>query len=60
MFQEGEKLEPGDVICEIQTDKAVVAMEADDEAILAKILISENEGGIKVCYDFYTNIIRVI
>ena len=52
MFQEGEKVEPGDVICEIQTDKAVVAMEADDEAILAKILIQENKGGIKVCYVF--------
>lgn len=52
MFQEGEKLEAGDVICEIQTDKAVVAMEADDECILAKILIPENESGVTVGYVF--------
>ena len=47
-LQEGEKIEAGEVICEIQTDKAVVAMEADDDAILAKILVNENEGGVKV------------
>ena len=46
--KEGEKIEAGDVICEIQTDKAVVAMEADDDAILAKILVAENEGGITI------------
>ena len=47
-LQEGDKIEAGEVICEIQTDKAVVAMEADDDAILAKILVNENEGGVKV------------
>ena len=47
-MQEGDKIEAGEVICEIQTDKAVVAMEADDDAILAKILVNENEGGVKV------------
>merc|ERR1719266_1345011 len=47
-FSEGEKLEAGDVLCEIQTDKAVVAMEIDDEAILAKILVPEGESGIKI------------
>lgn len=36
--KEGEKIDPGDVICEIQTDKAVVAFEIEDEAVLAKIL----------------------
>lgn len=36
--KEGEKIDPGDVICEIQTDKAVVAYEIEDEAVLAKIL----------------------
>ena len=46
--QEGEKLEAGDVLCEIQTDKAVVAMEIDDEAILAKILVPEGESGVKI------------
>jgi len=46
--KEGDKIEAGEVICEIQTDKAVVAMEADDDAILAKILVNENEGGVKI------------
>ena len=47
-FSEGDKLEAGDVLCEIQTDKAVVAMEIDDEAVLAKILVPEGESGIKI------------
>ena len=46
--QEGDKIEPGDVLCEIQTDKAVVSMEYDDEAILAKILIPEGQAGVQV------------
>lgn len=46
--QEGETLNPGDVLCEVQTDKAVVAMEVDDEGILAKILVPEGETGVKV------------
>ena len=33
---------PGDILCDIQTDKAVVGMEYDDEGILAKILVSQN------------------
>ena len=45
---EGEKLEAGDVLCEIQTDKAVVAMEIDDDAVLAKILVPEGESGVKI------------
>ena len=32
----------GDVVCDIQTDKAVMAMEASEEGILAKHLIEEN------------------
>lgn len=48
VFQEGDKLAAGDILCEIQTDKAVVSMEWDDDAILAKILIPEGESGIEV------------
>jgi len=32
----------GDVVCDIQTDKAVMAMEASEEGVLAKHLIEEN------------------
>lgn len=37
--KEGDTIAPGDVLCEIQTDKAVVAMDTEEEGILAKILV---------------------
>uniref|UniRef100_A0A914VYY6 Dihydrolipoamide acetyltransferase component of pyruvate dehydrogenase complex n=1 Tax=Plectus sambesii TaxID=2011161 RepID=A0A914VYY6_9BILA len=40
--KEGDEVGPGDVLCEIQTDKAVVAMETDEEGVLAKILVKED------------------
>ncbi|XP_012279641.1 uncharacterized protein LOC105699330 isoform X2 [Orussus abietinus] len=46
--KEGDPIEPGDAIAEIQTDKAVVTMEFDDESILAKILVPEGTKDIKV------------
>ena len=48
LFQEGEKINAGDVLCEIQTDKAVVSMEIDDDAVLAKIMFPEGSAGIQV------------
>lgn len=30
----------GDALCEIETDKAVVVMESNDDGVLAKILVS--------------------
>lgn len=39
--QPGDQIEAGDIICEIETDKATVDFEAQDEAILAKILVPE-------------------
>ena len=41
-------MEAGDVECDIQTDKAVVSMEADEEGVLAKIFKSADSGSIKV------------
>mmetsp|Transcript_5932 Transcript_5932/g.8657 ORF Transcript_5932/g.8657 Transcript_5932/m.8657 type:complete len:458 (-) Transcript_5932:146-1519(-) len=38
---EGESFGAGDVIAEIQTDKATVDFEAQDDAVLAKILVSD-------------------
>ena len=40
--KEGDTVAPGDVLCEIQTDKAVMSFEVEEEGILAKILVSEN------------------
>jgi pyruvate dehydrogenase E2 component (dihydrolipoamide acetyltransferase) len=36
--KEGDKLEAGDVICEIETDKATVGFEVQEDGYLAKIL----------------------
>jgi len=41
---EGEAIAAGDVLCDIQTDKAVVSMEADDDGIVAKIIMEEGSG----------------
>jgi len=45
---EGDTIEAGDVIAEIETDKATMEFEAVDEGILGKILISEGTDGVKV------------
>lgn len=46
--KEGDKVEAGDVIAEIETDKATMEVEAVDEGILGKILISEGTEGVAV------------
>ena len=37
--QEGESLKAGDILCEIETDKASVGFEVQDDGVLAKILV---------------------
>lgn len=39
LFLTGESVEAGDALCEIETDKAVVTMESNDDGVLAKILV---------------------
>ncbi|NBC20152.1 MAG: pyruvate dehydrogenase complex E1 component subunit beta [Alphaproteobacteria bacterium] len=46
--QEGDTIESGDVIAEIETDKATMEVEAVDEGTLAKILVPEGTEGVKV------------
>jgi len=46
--KEGDKVAPGDVIAEIETDKATMEVEAVDEGTLGKILIAEGTEGVKV------------
>merc|ERR1712045_905850 len=48
MKNEGESVSAGDVVCEIQTDKAVVALEVDDDGTLAKIIKPADSGTIQV------------
>nr|CDS25294.2 dihydrolipoyllysine residue acetyltransferase [Hymenolepis microstoma] len=38
---EGDTVEAGDVICQVQTDKAVMDMEFEEEGVLAKIVQKE-------------------
>ena len=45
---EGDKIAPGDVIVEIETDKATMEVEAVDEGTLGKILIAAGSEGVKV------------
>ena len=46
--QEGDAIAPGDVIAEIETDKATMEVEAVDEGTLGKILIGEGSEGVAV------------
>ncbi|MFP4269257.1 MAG: biotin/lipoyl-containing protein, partial [Alphaproteobacteria bacterium] len=45
---EGDKVAPGDVIAEIETDKATMEVEAVDEGVLAKIVVPAGTEGVKV------------
>ncbi|KAJ8603780.1 hypothetical protein CTAYLR_000174 [Chrysophaeum taylorii] len=47
-IQEGGSFDAGDVICEIETDKATVDFEAQDTGVIAKILAPANAGEVKV------------
>src|SRR5438093_12506814 len=46
--KEGEKVSPGDVIAEIETDKATMEVEAVDEGTLAKIVVPEGTTDVPV------------
>jgi pyruvate dehydrogenase E2 component (dihydrolipoamide acetyltransferase) len=46
--QEGDKVKPGDVIAEIETDKATMEVESIDEGIIGKIYIEAGTEGVKV------------
>ena len=46
--KEGDKVKPGDVIAEIETDKATMEYEAVDEGTLAKILVPEGAADVPV------------
>lgn len=46
--KEGDKIEAGDILCEIETDKATVEFESLEEGFLAKILIPEGSKDVPV------------
>ncbi len=46
--KEGDTIKAGDVIAEIETDKATMEVEAVDEGVLGKILVADGAAGVKV------------
>jgi pyruvate dehydrogenase E2 component (dihydrolipoamide acetyltransferase) len=46
--KEGDTVKAGDVIAEIETDKATMEVEAVDEGVLGKILVGDGTAGVKV------------
>src|SRR6185369_11695565 len=46
--KEGDKVKAGDVIAEIETDKATMEVEAVDEGTLAKIIVAEGTADVPV------------
>jgi pyruvate dehydrogenase E2 component (dihydrolipoamide acetyltransferase) len=48
LVKEGQAIKPGDIIAEIETDKATMEVEAVDEGKVGKLLVSEGTEGVKV------------
>ncbi len=46
--KEGDEVKAGDVLAEIETDKATMEVEAVDEGVLGKILVADGTTGVKV------------
>ena len=48
LVKEGDEVKSGDILAEIETDKATMEFEAVDEGKIAKILVPEGTDGVKV------------
>ncbi|MDB4596602.1 pyruvate dehydrogenase complex dihydrolipoamide acetyltransferase [Amylibacter sp.] len=48
LVKEGDTVESGDVMAEIETDKATMEFEAVDEGVIGKIIVPEGSTGIKI------------
>ncbi len=48
LVKEGDTVSSGDLLAEIETDKATMEFEAVDEGIVGKILVAEGSEGVKV------------
>ena len=46
--KEGDKIKSGDILAEIETDKATMEVEAVDEGILAKIMVPSGTQDVQV------------
>ncbi len=48
LVKEGDAVQAGDILAEIETDKATMEFEAVDEGVIGKILVAEGTEGVKV------------
>ena len=48
LVKEGDSVKSGDILAEIETDKATMEFEAVDEGVIGKILVAEGTEGVKV------------
>jgi pyruvate dehydrogenase E2 component (dihydrolipoamide acetyltransferase) len=48
LVKEGDTVSSGDILAEIETDKATMEFEAVDEGVIGKILVEEGSEGVKV------------
>ena len=48
LVKEGDTVSSGDVIAEIETDKATMEVEAVDEGVVAKLMVAEGTEGVAV------------
>ncbi|OOY28619.1 pyruvate dehydrogenase complex dihydrolipoamide acetyltransferase [Thioclava sp. L04-15] len=48
LVKEGDTVSSGDILAEIETDKATMEFEAVDEGVIGKILVAEGTSGVKV------------
>ena len=46
--KEGDKVAPGDVLAEIETDKATMEVEAVDEGVIGRLLVAEGTEGVAI------------
>ena len=48
LVKEGDTVSAGDILAEIETDKATMEFEAVDEGVIGKILVAAGTEGVKV------------
>ena len=48
LVKEGDSVSSGDILAEIETDKATMEFEAVDEGVISRILVAEGSDGVKV------------
>ncbi|WP_128515526.1 pyruvate dehydrogenase complex E1 component subunit beta [Tabrizicola thermarum] len=48
LVKEGDKVKSGQILAEIETDKATMEFEAVDEGVVGKLLVAEGTAGVKV------------